>query len=282
MVPTMFHVRNMTDEDIPFAVRLTDEMEWNMAPADFEFNMQLEPQGCFVLLDGSRRIGLITTISFDKIGWFGNLIVAKTHREKGAGTRLAKHAVDYLLSKNVKTVGIYSYIDKIPFYEKLGFKCESKFVVLKGRGFSSSAAKLTEARKEHMQEIVNLDQTCFGGFRRRLLERLLENPANSCYVRVEDGKMCGYAVAKNYGDMGELGSLVCSRGRGDVAIDLLKACLSKLQGLDVSICVPERERPILSLLMKSGFRQDFGVARMFFKPFVPADCIYLAESLERG
>lgn len=273
----------MTDEDLLFAVRLTDEMEWNLTREDFEFMIKLEPQGCFVLFDDSERIGLVTTISFGKVGWFGNLIVAETHRKKGAGTLLAKHAVNYLLSKNVKTIGIYSYVDKIAFYERLGFKYESEFMVLKGRGFSSpTTTKMIEARKEHRQEIIKFDESCFGGSRKRLLEHVLGNPVNSCYTHIEDGKMLGYAVTKSYGDMAELGPLVCRKRRSDIAIGLLKTCLSKLEDLDVVLCVPEKESAILSLLRKSGFSEDFRVARMFFKTFIPTDCIYVAESLERG
>lgn len=273
----------MTDTDIPFAVRLTDEMEWNMAPEDFRFNMQLEPEGCFVLLDGSERIGLITTISYDKIGWFGNLIVAKAHRKRGAGALLVEHAVGHLLGKEVKTVGIYSYADKVAFYEKLGFKRDSEFVFLKGRGIPSPISKeSTVAGREHWQEIFRFDRLCFGASRRKLLQRILENPANTCYMRVEGGKIRGYAVAKSYGDMAELGPLVCRNGDDEVAVDLLNACLSKLRGVDVFLCAPRRERVILSLLHESAFGEEFRVTRMFFKPYVPEDCIYMAESLERG
>lgn len=279
----MFKIRTMTDEDLSFAVRLTDEMEWNMSPEDFKFNMGLEPRGCFVLLDGSERIGLITSISYGKVSWFGNLIVSEARRKKGAGTLLVKHTVKYLLGKKGEAVGIYANVDKVPFYEKLGFKGDFEFVVLKGRGYSSpTAAKLKQAGKGDIQEIVRFDELCFGASRRKLLEQVLTNPTNSCYICVENGKICGFAVAKSYGDMAELGPLVCARGRSDVAVDLVKACLNRLRGLEVHLYIPEKERPILSLLMSSGFREDFRVTRMFFKAFVPEDCIYLAESLERG
>jgi hypothetical protein len=101
-------------------------------------------------------------------------------------------------------------------------------------------------------------------------------------MRLKDREIQGYAVAKNYGDMAELGPLVCRKGHDETAIDLLKACLSRLRGLDVFLCAPERERVILSLLNESGFSEEFRVTRMFFKPFVPEGCIYVAESLERG
>ena len=57
----------MTSEDLDFAVRLTDTMHWNLAESDFEFAMELEPDGCFVLLENSERIGLVTNVCYGRI-----------------------------------------------------------------------------------------------------------------------------------------------------------------------------------------------------------------------
>lgn len=279
----MLHVENMTPEDFEFAIRLTDTMNWKLADEDFEFMLKLEPQGCFVLFDAAKRIGIVTVVSFGRIGWLGNLIVAETHRKKGAGSLLAKHAVNYLMNKGVKTVGLYAYIDKIPFYKRLGFEYESEFAVLEGRGFSSPIKpRLRKARKEDVREIVEFDKTCFGDSRKKLLTHILLNHNNHCYLYAENGKITGYAASKVYEDTAELGPLVCSYGRSDISIALLEANLNKLDGLEVSLCVPKKETAILSILTKSGFAENFRVARMFFKPQTVKDCVYLAESLERG
>jgi hypothetical protein len=39
---------------------------------------------------------------------------------------------------------------------------------------------------------------------------------------------------------------------------------------------------LVNMLLSIGFRQDFDVVQMFFWPKVAKNCIYLAESLERG
>jgi len=234
----MFKVKNMTAKDFAFAVRLTDTMDWRLEKEDFEFMLELEPQGCFVLFQDSERAGIVTTISFGKVGWLGNLIVDENRRGRGAGTLLARHATNYLISQNVETIGLYSYIDKVPFYKKLGFEYDSEFVVLTGRGFSPKTfANPREAKKEDVQKIVEFDQICFGASRKKLLEPILLKPNNSCYMSVEDGRMSGYAVAKSYEDMAELGPLVCRRGHGNIAIDLLKANLNRLERVEVSACV---------------------------------------------
>jgi len=279
----MFQIKNMRAEDFAFAVRITDTMNWKLVEEDFEFMLELEPQGCLVLFHDSERVGIVTTISFGKIGWLGNLIVAESHRGRGAGTLLARRAVKYLTSKNVETIGLYAYLDKIPFYQNLGFERDSEFIVLTGRGFYSSAtANVREVKKEDIQGIINFDKNCFGASRRKLLEPILLDQNDLCYVSVEDGQMLGYAVSKTCKRTAELGPLMCRRERSDIAVNLLKANLNRLEGFDVFMCVPERELTILNVLKRTGFNEDFRVARMFFKPRTVKDCVYIAESLERG
>jgi ribosomal protein S18 acetylase RimI-like enzyme len=245
--------------------------------------MKLEPEGCFVLFDDSERIGIATTVSFGTVGWFGNLIVGADERKRGGGSLLVRHALKYLTAKNVKTVGLYAYIDKIPFYTKLGFRHDSDFAVLKGKSLPSSAsANVREAGKQDLQKIFSFDQTCFGASRKKLLEPILLDPDNFCYVSFENSQLLGFAVTKVYNGWAELGPLMCKPHRSDAAVNLLNSTLSRLRGREVSMSIPERESSVINVMIKSGFSESFRVARMFFGPAVTKDCIYVAESLERG
>jgi GNAT superfamily N-acetyltransferase len=279
----MFHVKKMSVEDFEFAVQLTDTQGWNFVAEDFKFMVDLEPEGCFVLFHDSERAGIVTSIGFGRVGWLGNLIVEEKHRRKGAGALLVKHVINYLSSKNAGTVGLYAYIDAISFYEKLGFKCDSDFIVLGGKASTSTVeTDLKEAGREDFQRIIDYDSHCFGASRKKLLEAILLNANNLRYLSAENGQISGYIMAKVYEGVAEIGPLVCQRGRCDIAINLVKAVLNKLEGFEVSLCVPKKESAILNFLMKSGIDERFRVARMFFKSFSTKDCIYLAESLERG
>ncbi len=273
----------MSSEDFEFAVSLTDTMNWDMSEEDFEFMMRLEPDGCFILFWNSERAGITTATSYDQVGWLGNVIVSENHRGIGGGSLLVKHATEYLTGKGVETIGLYSYLDRIPFYAKHNFRPDSRFLALKGRGFSSSTeARVREADEGDMQQIINLDRLCFGGSRSKLLEPILLDPNNSCYVCTDADKILGFAVAKLYDGVSEIGPLVCRHGCDDVAMDLLKANLNKLKSGEVSLCVPEKESRILSLLTQHGFRNSFRLTRMFRGTPTTSDHIYLAESLERG
>jgi GNAT superfamily N-acetyltransferase len=279
----VFHVRNMSRADFEFAVRITDSMGWDLGEQDFEFMMELEPDGCFVLLEDARKVGIATTVSFDEVGWFGNLIVKESKRNMGAGTLLVKHALNYLTEKNVQTVGLYAYVERIPFYRRLGFECDSEFIVLKGKGFSSRVgANVRKAEKRELAEIIAFDKSCFGASRRKMLEPILTDRDNLCFVSTEHGRISGFATAKVYRGLAELGPLACKRRQAKTAAGLLRATFNKLDGLEISAFVPEKEKAIVSMLMQSGFYESFRVERMFHGPSVTQDCIYIAESLERG
>jgi GNAT superfamily N-acetyltransferase len=279
----MYEIRPMSVEDLEFAVQITDTVDWGMIKEDFEFIMLLEPEGCFTLFSNSERIGIATTISFGKVGWFGNLIVNESYRRKGAGSLLVNHSIKYLTSRDVETIGLYAYMDKIPFYQRLGFKYDSDFAVLRGEGFSSPPmADLTEATDNEMETVIEFDKSCFGASRKKVLEPILSDSNNLCYPFFEDGKLEGYAAAKVYDGIADLGPLLCKRGRSSIAITLLNAILNKLVGSEISLCIPEKESDILGFLTKFGFKENFHVARMFYGPNKIKDCVCIAESLERG
>lgn len=279
----MLHVEIMSPEDFEFAINVTDPMGWGLARSDFEFMLKLEPGGCFTLFDDSERAGIATAVSYGKIGWFGNLIVRPDKRKKGGGSILVRHALQYLANNNVKTVGLYAYTDKIPFYTKLGFKANSEFTVLKGKAFPSSpGASLKKATKNDLQAVVRLDENCFGASRERLLDSILADPDNLGYTFSENNRMLAFAMAKVYNGSADLGPLVCERGRTDVAVSLLEAILDDLRSREVSVCVPKKESAIIDMLKEHSFNEAFSVARMFNGTIISNDCVYLAESLERG
>lgn len=279
----MFRVEQMKSQDFPFAVQLSNTMNWNMAVEDFELAVKLEPEGCFILRQGSERLGIVTTVSFGKVGWFGNLIVKEEYRRKGAGCFLLKHAIDYLSSKSVETVGLYAYTHLIEFYKRFGFKVDEDFFVLQGEPFSRVTSEVPRKMQAgDVPALIDFDSHCFGARRTKLLEHIFREKGSLCYVSAEDNAIKGYVAAKVFGKLAEVGPLVCQRNNADDVLLLLETVLSKLRGLNVFMCVPAKETPLLDRLSKAGLRREFQVTRMFLGPAIAANCLYIAESLERG
>jgi GNAT superfamily N-acetyltransferase len=280
---SMFHVEEIKVSDYPFAVQLANTMNWNMTLEDFEFMVKLEPQGCFVLFHRQERLGIVTCISFGKVGWFGNLVVKADAQREGAGNFLTTHAINYLKSKGANTIGLYAYPHLVKFYKHFGFESDIDFSVLKGNvSFPKTQPFLQAARKCDIPEIINFDCRCFGANRKKLLKLILFNKSNLCYVSTQNNEIEGYVAAKVYGKMAEVGPLICNTNRAEDALLLLKTIFSKLNGLEVFIYIPKRETAYLNILYEAGLKEDFRVVRMFLGSAIAKTCIYTAESLERG
>ncbi len=279
----MFHVKQMSPSDFQFATRLANTMDWNMAPEDFEFNSSLEPEGCLVAFEGSKRIGVATSISFDKVGWFGNLIVKEKYRRKGVGRLLVRHAVNYLQSKGVKTVGLYAYPNLVSFYGSLGFKNNMDYSLLHTECLQNVIAEnLPKVEKQQIGAIEEFDAGFFGGNRKRLLESIILEKGNLSYYYSENNHVVGYVAATVYESMAWVGPLICEAGNVKAAIALVKLALAKLTGKNVFLVLPKKETALLDMLFSVGFKEDFSVSRMFLGEVTVKNCIYLAESLERG
>ena len=279
----MFQIKPMHPEDFAFATELANTMDWNMAIEDFQFMTSLEPGGCFVLYDDSKPIGIATSNSYGKVGWFGNLIVNEEYRGKGAGSQLVKHAIKYLHDKGVETIGLYAYPNLVQFYSNLGFRYDEDFSVLIAPTLNAiSAEALSCVGTKHIKKIEGFDRGCFGGDRRKLLESIILEEGNLSYYVSKDDEVTGYVAATVYEKMAWVGPLVCLEGNVDAAVTLLRGVLSKLTGLSVYVALPKKELALIATLSTAGFKGDFSVVRMFFGPNAARNCIYLAESLERG
>lgn len=281
----MFSVKKMRTRDLPFATALANTMGWNMAAADFKLNMSLEPEGCLVLFKDEEPLGLATCISYGSVGWFGNLVVTEKSRRQGAGTYLVQSALEYLKRTGVTAVGLYAYPHLVKFYGSLGFEKAGAFAVLKASAVSArmrKAANLKSISEQDLQSVFDIDRVCFGASRKKLLEKVFLNSENIGYVAAEGSKTLGFVGAKVFGKTAEIGPLVSQSGSDETAVALLETVLQRLVGVEAYLYVPLAEEGLLHLAFESGFREEFRLQRMFFGRVLAKNCIYLAESLERG
>jgi GNAT superfamily N-acetyltransferase len=279
----MFQVKTLTKADYAFAVELANTMNWDMSAEDFEFMASLDPGGCFLLLADSKRAGIATCISYGRTGWFGNLIVEEEYRRKGAGSRLVTHAVNYLQAKGVETVGLYAYPNLTRFYGRLGFKYNEDFSVLHTPKLSLIAADpLPKITEKQLPAINRFDNGFFGGDRRKLLESIIFEEGNVSGYISDAGGVVGYAAATVYEKAAWVGPLICQPSRTGAAILLVRAVLAKLAGKSVYAVVPKKDSALCDAFVGFGFREDFFVSRMFLGEISSKNCIYMAESLERG
>ena len=279
----MFKVKPMQPKDFLFATELANTMDWNMAPEDFQFNSILEPEGCLILFDDSKPLGIATCISYGKVGWFGNLIVKEEARHRRAGSLLVKHAIDYLQDKGVETIGLYAYPNLQKFYGDLGFKADEEVTVFQSKKVKPLLeGKLQKIGKNHFQATAKFDRECFGDDRTKLLESIILEESNLAYYLAKGNEFVGYVASTVYETMAWVGPLMCKEANCDGAVKLLNCVLGELPGKTAFAAIPKKETKLIATLLKAGFKEDFSVVRMYFGPSAARNCIYLAESLERG
>jgi hypothetical protein len=141
---------------------------------------------------------------------------------------------------------------------------------------------LPRIEKSNIRAIANFDKEYFGGNRIRLIESIILENGNLSYYKSAGTKVVGYVAATVYETMAWVGPLICLKDNVEVAMTLIKKVLSKLTTLSVYMVLPKKETSIIDMLSCVGFKQDFSVVRMFFGSAVGKNCIYSAESLERG
>lgn len=280
----MFTIRKLSRADFAFAVELANTMDWNMAPEDFEFMNKLEPEGSFLLVNGKEKLGIATAVSYGKVGWFGDLVVKEKTRRRGGGSALVKHSVDFLRGKGVQTVGLYAYPYLADFYRGLGFQIDENFSVLHSEYVKASTGDpvLPRIEKHQVPNICAFDQGCFGGDRTQLLQSILLDEGNIGYQVAENQELIGYIGATVYPKLAWIGPLICQPHRSDVALSLIRATLSRLEGKDAYVVLPQKESALVEAFADAGFEENFSVSRMFLGEAFAKNCIYLAESLERG
>ena len=256
----MLNISIMTDEDIPFAVKMTDIEQWGYLPDDFRRLMLFEPQGCFIARRSGVPIGMITTTSYDSYGFIGSLIVAGEHRGEGVGERLMNRAINYLEDKGVTTIELDGVFAAVSLYRRLGFK--DKYLSLRfSREASNEYGELYKCPRELEKEIIEFDGMSTGINRTRLLSSYFSEDSNSIYVLREDVITAYALIRKRAGGVFAIGPLVASDQMH--AESLLLAILKKYGSRNLTTGVPAPNHGIIESLLQNGFVYNHPSLRMF-------------------
>jgi GNAT superfamily N-acetyltransferase len=250
----------MRRDDLPAALRLCRQANWNQVAADWEFFLASGHGRCRVAIDDAGHIvGSVATMGYgDAFSWIAMVLVDPQHRRAGIGTRLLKEALDMLGD------GTTARLDATPagreVYAPLGFSEEY--------GLQRMVRPVTvrlqpDPRVRHMtdadfNEIVMEDRGVFGGDRRALLEMCRHEAPEYAWAS-GDGHIDGYLFGRHGHSFEHIGPLV-ARDEA-VARLLVAACLSRHADRPFIIDVPLRESWI-GWLESAGFTLQRPFTRM--------------------
>jgi GNAT superfamily N-acetyltransferase len=233
----MTRIRPMTEGDVPLGMRLKAQAGWNQTEADWRRFLWLQPDGCFVAeLDGTA-VGTSAAFVFGRVGWVAVVLVDEGLRGRGVGTALTRHALAFLDGKGIPSARLDATPLGRPIYEKLGFVAEYRLARYAGVLRPMRGGLGVEAlRRADLEEISCLDETVTRADRRRLLERLFDEYADSFRMAKCDGTLIGFLASRPGAIAAQIGP--CLATNEDAGRLLLADAAGRLAGQRVLVDVP--------------------------------------------
>jgi GNAT superfamily N-acetyltransferase len=262
------NIRTIEESDFSFITEIAKVEGIRYTEQDLNRILSFEPEGCFIAVEGERRLGIVTTIVFGKIGWIGNVFVAEQARRHGAGTRLVKEAIRYLQSRGTESSNLYCFPNRVTFYRRLGFRVEGQVRISGGKGRRIPYRDVGATGNDSMNELLVFDERFFGADRSKVLSRLREEFEEYCFTAYSGDRLVGYIMASGSENEYEIGPWVVEpKYQGRVAEELLKAEMNALDGKSFELATPAHilvsERILGDLgLHEKGFAVRMGYGGM--------------------
>lgn len=248
------YIRKMSKQDIDFALALTTAEGWGSIKLDFEELLAFDSQGCFIAEINDQPIGMVCTTPYNGFGFVSNLIVLKTHRDKRLGTLLMKHALEYLVRKNVTSHLLDGVLKAISLYERFGFEKKHKSLRLEGHIEPKESDDVRSMTRTDLDDMDQFDSKFFGASRKRFIESRLKHFPKLCKVIDLNGDVVGYIMGTERHGFIRIGPWVMKKNH-EQAEDLLRDFASEVNGLPLQIGVLENNRRALKILQKHEFVQ---------------------------
>jgi GNAT superfamily N-acetyltransferase len=234
-------------------------------PSDWKFNYQQFlnlhlGQSYFypvVYRCAGEIIGTGNAIINGAIGWLANIIVSESHRNRGIGTVITQHLMDYLKAKKCTTQLLIATELGEPVYRKLGFRKISTYCFFRIETplEAQDDHHLLKAKKTDIREILNIDRQILADDRAYLITRCYENG----WIYKKNERLIGYYLP--------------NMGRGPVVATDTEAGLLLLRlkhsEAERRTAVPEENREAIAYMHKTGFEHFNDCARMILGREVP-------------
>jgi predicted N-acetyltransferase YhbS len=263
-------IRRMTLGDIDGATELRRLAGWNQTHADWRRQLDLEPEGCFVVCENGEVVGTVTTTRHGSaLGWIGMMLVHPDHRSRGIGRKLMEQALAYLRARGIRCVKLDATPAGKPLYESLGFLDECRLTRWRRPerarrvGIEDAAdAGIRTLERRDLRAVEALDLKAFGAGRLSLLKHMyILARAKLVWTDGVSGEVTGWGLLRPGEQADYLGPLICGSQQGVAA--LVRALLRAAEMRPVIWDIFDENGPAIDLARQFGFAPERPLTRMY-------------------
>ena len=246
----MLEIKTFDRKDIPAALGLCAQVNWNHVAADWERCLALNPEGCLGGFEGGELRATCTITPFGTVGWVGTFLVDQALRGKGYGKSIFEAMLDKAGQQGIDCLGLDSSDAGRPIYLKYGFQMTGQGIELwtgPAAGGPEAQADSRPLQNADWDGLTAFDRACVKVSRERQLRSLAETPGATARVIVEGGTLQAFGFSRPGRLTGAIGPVV-ARDAG-CAGRLVAALMADRQALDGGKALG------LVLLDNAGFKE---------------------------
>ncbi|MSU77649.1 MAG: GNAT family N-acetyltransferase [Gemmataceae bacterium] len=260
-VKTDVRIRLFDAADIPFGLRLCAQNHWNQLVSDWQRQLALQPDGCFVAESLGEPVGTACACIFERDAWINLVLVESAQRSRGIGSMLLRHVIAWLDTRGVRSIWLDATPMGQPVYAKLGFvgvfgMARWQGVVPDGGG---SAVGVEPLLANDIPDVCAIDERATGFRRASLLHRLFAADPGRMRKVVTNGAIAGYCMCRPGANAWQIGSM---QGSPQACAMLLADAVQRFAGERVYLDVPDDNSLAIASLQAKGFTVQRPFLRM--------------------
>lgn len=273
-------VRNMTREELPWALNLAAEEGWNPGLSDADPFFAADHEGFFVAEKDGAFVGCISAVRYGAgFGFIGLYIVDPAQRGHGFGHHLWSRALYHLEGR---LTGLDAVLAQQENYGRSGFRTAYKNLRFQGQAGGACPDTVRHMTGADFPAALALDRETFPEERAVFLRAWLAAPGATALVKDGPKGLAGYGVLRPCGKGHKIGPL---QAQDPATADALFVGLCAAAGEGpVFLDVPAPNTQGMALAEAHRLKPVFETARMYdgHAPHVKLELVYGVTTFELG
>jgi ribosomal protein S18 acetylase RimI-like enzyme len=262
-------IRRMENHDLQQVLDLINKEGWEYDISEIDRIHRIDPISSMVACSDDLVVGGITVVTVGGRCLIGHVVVKEGWRRKGLGKVMIGSVMKDVESRGADFIEVYSVIDAVNFYEKLGFQIIEELRTYVKRGLTKDdcapldSKRVRDLNLSDLPEITTLDSQVLGFDRGAVLETLMKDFPKQCKGLFDEDKLTGFIMGRTNPVMDDAGPWIMADPNVEDGALLLKALFSaKRTGVRVIFGLSERNKMAQKILSNSGFKNEINQFRL--------------------